>query len=100
MELQNEIGGSVWPTQARMSTLSSLKRERGAGVLCQYLVQQHFKRTLLCFVDADICSDTLRDTDPFVTVTIKLLKNLHTSFRTSSEPRAQNRWPALPLVMP
>jgi hypothetical protein len=56
--------------------------------------------SLLCFADADIYSDILRDTGPFVTVTIQLLKMFHTSFRTLSEPRAQNRWPALPLVMP
>jgi hypothetical protein len=56
-------------------------------VLCTTALQT----ALLCFADADIYSDILRDTDPFVTVAIELLERLHTSFRTSSEPRAQNR---------
>ena len=98
MEVQNEIGLSACPTQAREHYVS-LNSERGEPYVSAWH-NSTLQTALLCFADADIYCDTLRDTDPFVTVTTKLLKKLHTRFRTSSEPRAQNRWPALPPVMP
>jgi len=53
MEVQNEIRGSVWPTQARLSTLFSLKIERGESYVSTWynstsispvVVQQHFNQ--------------------------------------------------------
>ena len=99
MELQNEIGLSFCPTQAREDFVS-LKNGSGESHVGAWYT------TALC---KQPCCVPLMQTfilTPSVTrihlsqLPQSFWRSYTQSFRTSSEPRAQNRWPALPPVMP